>query len=115
MDPLLIARLNFSIRCQKTEFSIKYSKIRSSILDAIWNGGFIRGYSINNGFIKVYLKYTSSGNSLVKYIKCISTPGRRVYKKKRNFFNKTLNKFLIFSYNDSGNDSGGELLILVSI
>ena len=58
------------------------SKFRSSILDVLKNEGYIINYSLaekdNKKTIKIDLKYYQ-GTPVIKEIKRISKPGRRVY------------------------------------
>lgn len=69
--------------------TLYYAKIVVSILDIFVAKGFIESYKIfeteNKGkqgikSIKVVLKYTDNGDSMISEIKRISKPGRRVYK-----------------------------------
>jgi small subunit ribosomal protein S8 len=53
------------------------------ILNVLYKEGYIRGlkksYLNKKLFIKVLLKYDIQGNSVIKKIERISTPGRRIY------------------------------------
>ena len=59
------------------------SKLRAWVLDVLKSEGYIRSYEIEKGesgmdIIKVALKYFD-GEPVIKELKRISTPGRRVY------------------------------------
>ena len=63
--------------------NIPASKFRSKILDILKSEGYINNYFLENSennkkIIKVNLKYYE-GNPVIKEIKRISKPGRRVY------------------------------------
>jgi small subunit ribosomal protein S8 len=54
------------------------------ILEILYEEGFIRGFTKktnekNKLEIKVLLKYTNTGTSVISNVYSISTPGRRVY------------------------------------
>lgn len=57
---------------------IRRKKICESFLRILWDEGFILGYSINSDKLKVFLKY-KAGKPVIKSIKTISKPSRRVY------------------------------------
>ena len=63
---------------------VPYSKIRTSILEILLNGGYIRNFDLieKDGFryIKIFLKYFEK-ESVIHEIKRISKPSRRIYKK----------------------------------
>jgi small subunit ribosomal protein S8 len=53
-----------------------------SILKILWDEGFISSYSITKPHfknIKIFLKYKKTGEPVIKSIKCISKPGKRIY------------------------------------
>ena len=55
-------------------------KICRSLLDVLWNEGFILGYTSlsDSNKLKIYLKY-KDGNPVINNIKVISKPSLRVY------------------------------------
>lgn len=64
---------------------IPFSKKKRAIVDVLKHEGFIRGFTEvvdeNSGrkSLKVMLKYSSEGESVIHEIKRASSPGRRVY------------------------------------
>ena len=84
-DPVsdLLTRIRNGQRARKTAVSSPGSKLRSRVLDVLKREGYIRGYSrkeIQKGFsqLEIELKYFE-GDPVIKEIKRISKPGRRVY------------------------------------
>jgi len=84
-DPIgdLLARIRNAQMRNRTAVMAPASKLRSWVLDVLKSEGFIRGYQAvqdeegkNN--LQIDLKYFD-GRPVIKEIKRISTPGRRVY------------------------------------
>lgn len=69
------ARLNYT--------TVPASKIKLEITRVLESEGFIRGFRLirddGQGKIKIALKYTEQGAPVIKGLKRVSTPGRRVY------------------------------------
>ena len=89
-DPIgdLLARIRNAHLRKRDEVSTPASKLRAWVLDVLKSEGFIRGYNSiesddgkNN--IKIDLKYFD-GEPVIKELKRISTPGRRVYTNVKN-------------------------------
>ncbi len=84
-DPLgdMLTRIrNAQMRGKSTVIS-PASKLRAWVLDVLKNEGYIRGYEkqkSDGGFaeLSISLKYFD-GSPVIKELKRISTPGRRVY------------------------------------
>jgi len=84
-DPIgdLLARIRNAQMRNRTAVMTPASKLRSWVLDVLKSEGFIRGYEAvqddegkNN--LQINLKYFD-GQPVIKELKRISTPGRRVY------------------------------------
>ncbi|QJC33738.1 30S ribosomal protein S8 [Enterobacteriaceae endosymbiont of Donacia provostii] len=70
----------------KSKIIMQYSKFKKSIAEILKNEGYIKNYSIiknNNTLLEINLKYFK-GKGVIEKIQCISRPGLRIYKKKRN-------------------------------
>ena len=89
-DPIgdLLARIRNAQMRKRNEVITPASKLRAWILDVLQSEGFIRGYKSiesddgkNN--IQINLKYFD-GEPVIKELKRISTPGRRVYTNVKN-------------------------------
>ena len=84
-DPLgdMLTRIRNGQRARKNTISSPASKLRSGVLDVLKREGYIRGYSqqeLRPGIseISIELKY-HEGDPVIREIKRVSTPGRRVY------------------------------------
>jgi small subunit ribosomal protein S8 len=84
-DPLgdMLTRIRNAIMRNRTSVTTPASNLRGRVLDVLADEGFIRGYSESKnaaGFrtFEVELKYFE-GEAVIREIKRISKPGRRVY------------------------------------
>ena len=84
-DPLgdMLARIRNAQMRHKTKVTTPASKLREHVLDVLVEEGFIRGYSRvdyagGKSEFDIELKYFD-GEPVIKDIKRVSTPGRRVY------------------------------------
>ncbi|MDF1794680.1 MAG: 30S ribosomal protein S8 [Thalassobaculaceae bacterium] len=86
-DPLgdMLTRIRNGQSARKSVVSSPASRLRSNVLEVLQREGYIRGFSQDDvragvSEIKIELKY-SEGEPVIKEIKRVSTPGRRVYSK----------------------------------
>lgn len=84
-DPLgdMLTRIRNSQMRGKSTVRTPASKLRGWVLDVLQNEGFIRGYEPATGKsghpeFEISLKYYE-GTPVIREIKRVSTPGRRVY------------------------------------
>ena len=89
-DPLgdMLTRIRNGQRRGSNTVVCPSSKLRSNVLEVLKREGFIRGYSwseIRNGIseLTIELKY-HDGDPVIREIKRVSTPGRRIYSKIRD-------------------------------
>ena len=89
-DPLgdMLTRIRNAQMRQKNKVSTPTSKLRERVLDVLADEGYIRGYArvdYNGGKseFEIELKYFD-GEPVIKDIKRVSTPGRRVYSSVKN-------------------------------
>ena len=88
-DPIadMLTRLRNGNTARHTDVKVPFSKIKESIANILKNEGYIVGYEIKEeGNIKdivVTLKYVD-GETVIKGLKRISKPGRRVYSSVEN-------------------------------
>lgn len=84
-DPIadMLTRMRNALMVKKQEVEIPHSKLKEAIASLLKEEGYIKNYRVvENGSIKtviVYLKYTESGESVIRGLKRVSKPGRRVY------------------------------------
>ena len=80
----------------------KRKKYCESFLQILWNEGFILGYKIGSeqsNKIKIFLKY-KNGKPVIRSIKLISKPSRRIYYSVKQIWKINSSKsFIIFSTN----------------
>jgi len=86
-DPLgdMLTRIRNGQRARMSVVSSPHSKLRSNVLDVLQREGYIRGLSeseMRKGLheLRIELKY-HEGEPVIKEIKRVSKPGRRVYTK----------------------------------
>lgn len=84
-DPLgdMLTRIRNAQLRGKSTVKTPASKLRGWVLDVLANEGYIRGYEPSTGKdghpeLEISLKYFD-GEGVIKELKRISTPGRRVY------------------------------------
>ncbi|TAN43782.1 MAG: 30S ribosomal protein S8 [Nitrospirae bacterium] len=84
-DPIadMLTRVRNAILVKMEKVDIPASKLKVEIAKILKEEGFIKSYKIikdrKQGMLKVALKYTADGESLLTGLKRISKPGRRVY------------------------------------
>lgn len=86
-DPLgdMLTRIRNGQNARKSVVVSPASRLRANVLEVLQREGYIRGFSQDDvragvSEIKIELKY-SEGEPVIKEIKRVSTPGRRVYSK----------------------------------
>jgi len=89
-DPLgdMLARIRNAQMRHKVKVTTPASKLREHVLDVLVEEGYIRGYarvdySGGRSEFEIELKYFD-GEPVIKDIKRVSTPGRRVYSSVRD-------------------------------
>jgi small subunit ribosomal protein S8 len=86
-DPLadMITRIRNGQQARLYSVTSPFSNVRQSVLDVLKREGYIKGYNKvelenNKAELKIELKYLD-GEPVIKEIKRVSKPGRRVYSK----------------------------------
>lgn len=114
--------LNHASSCRRVSVSFPSNILILRTLYILSQLGYIRSYGFKNGYVSLNLKYFND-DPVIKMIKCVSTPGRRVYwsaSKLKYMVNKT-NSLFILSTNKGLLTSdkaifygiGGEVLLLL--
>jgi len=124
----MITRIRNGQHSKLNEISLFWPtpKFCLKVLDLLKKQGYIRGYKYvienNKALIKVLLKYTPLQVPVIKQIKRVSTPGKRIYVKSKSFWkiNNGLGTYVISTskglYTDSENrvlNLGGEVLFYI--
>lgn len=79
-DPVadMLTRIRNACRVGKTVVSVPLSIFKAKVLDVMKSAGYVSGYSVEDGFISVALKYYNE-SPVITSIKRVSKPGRRFY------------------------------------
>ena len=84
-DPLgdMLTRIRNAQMRKRTSVQTPGSKLRANVLDVLKSEGYIRGYEVTaeddgRSIINIELKYYD-GTPVIREIKRVSKPGRRVY------------------------------------
>ncbi len=89
-DPIadMLTRMRNAAMVSHQEVKIPHSKLKEEIVNLLKEEGYIKNFRVvsegNHKNIIVYLKYTESGSPVIRGMKKVSKPGRRVYVKSKN-------------------------------
>ncbi|MFC2038129.1 30S ribosomal protein S8 [Chloroflexota bacterium] len=89
-DPIadMMTRIRNGLMVRKPFVLVPSSKMKVAIAQILLEEGYIQGYEVTNERpqpnIRIWLKYDEKRRPLVSGLKRVSTPGRRVYKGKRD-------------------------------
>jgi small subunit ribosomal protein S8 len=79
----MLARIRNALMARHTDVSIPHSKMKEKIVNIFVNEGYLTDYQVldEDGHKKlvVKLKYTEHGASVIRGLKRVSKPGRRIY------------------------------------
>ena len=84
-DPIadMLTRIRNVVRIERPTVEMPTSKIRVGIARALKDEGFIWDFeeieTLPARTLRLHLKYGPNGERVIRYLKRISTPGRRVY------------------------------------
>jgi len=87
-DPIadMLTRIRNGIQARHERIELPASKLKTEIARILKSEGFITNYKVTEdkfqGTLRVYLKYSEDGESVIHGIERISRPGRRVYRNK---------------------------------
>ena len=84
-DPIadLLTRIRNAVGVQHTQVVAPSSKIKVSIAKVLREEGYIQGYDVTKDrpqpMLRIWLKYTDDGETVISALKRVSKPGCRVY------------------------------------
>lgn len=87
-DPIadMLARIRNAIQARHERVEMPASKLKVEIARILKSEGFISNYKVADDagrtMLRVFLKYSSEGESVIHGMERISRPGRRVYRTK---------------------------------
>lgn len=83
-----LTRIRNALHAGHSKVDIPASNLKKSLTRILKEYGYIKDYLIiddkKSGLIRVYLKYSSDGESVISGLKRISTPGLRKYVKSKD-------------------------------
>lgn len=85
-DPIadMLTRIRNAVNVRRKTVDVPSSKMRRAVLEVLKREGYIEDYQAagegTKAVIRVYLKYSRLGESVIKEIQRESKPGRRVYR-----------------------------------
>ena len=118
----MVANIKNGQLSKKAYIYQKKTVLCESILNIIWDEGFILGYKIEQEKIKIFLKYKNSKPS-INSIKVISKPSLKVYYSTKQLWKINSSKGLIILSTNKGFKSlteckkqnlGGEPIFIIS-
>lgn len=79
----MLARMNNAIRVRKETVDLPHSRVKEAIAQIMLSEGYIGRCEsfarMNKKFLRIGLKYTGEKRSVIRGMKRISKPGRRIY------------------------------------
>jgi len=87
-DPIadMLTRMRNAIRVRHESVEVPFSKVKAAVLDVLQREGYIEDYRMieeaggPQPMVRVYLKYSRVGESVIQQIRRVSKPGLRVYR-----------------------------------
>jgi small subunit ribosomal protein S8 len=88
-DPLadMLTRIRNAVRIERQLVDVPLSKVKRGVADVLKREGFIWNWQIvevegqPSSKLQIQLKYGPNGEQVLRHLKSVSTPGRRVYRK----------------------------------
>jgi small subunit ribosomal protein S8 len=84
-DPIadFLTRIRNAIHARKDRVDVPWSRLKEAVAKVLQAEGFIGEFSVltedQKATLRLWLKYDAKGQSIVRGLKRISKPGRRVY------------------------------------
>lgn len=88
-DPIadMLTRIRNAVRVEHTTVDLPLSKVKKGMAEVLKREGYIWDFEevgeAPERQIRLHLKYGPNGERVIRFIKRISTPGRRVYSQSR--------------------------------
>jgi small subunit ribosomal protein S8 len=80
----MLTRIRNAVAIQNETVEMPWSKIREGLAQVLKDEGFIEDYRLGGDgpkkTLKIYLKYGPLGQDIIREIKRVSKPGRRIYR-----------------------------------
>ena len=79
----LLIRIKNAISASKDAVDLPHSRVKESIVKLLLAEGYISKYDsfkrVNRSFLRIGLKYNAKKKNVIRGIKRVSTPGKRIY------------------------------------
>jgi small subunit ribosomal protein S8 len=121
----MLTRIRNGQKSKLVSINVPYSKMKCSVLDVLFEEGYILGYKVDGDVIKninVNLKYSSVGLGAITEVHRVSKPGKRIYSaisKLKGYYNNmgivilTTSKGIISDRKAHSLGIGGEIICKV--
>lgn len=89
-DPIadMLTRIRNATSVERPYVEVAASKVKKGVADVLKREGYIWDYALVEGEpvsnLRIELKYGPSGEKVIRHIKRVSKPGRRVYSKSKD-------------------------------
>ena len=89
-DPIadMLTRIRNAVRVEKSQIEMPVSKVKRGVAEVLKREGYIWDWSEVDGapnkILKIDLKYGPNGERVIRDIRRVSKPGRRVYSRARD-------------------------------
>ena len=86
-DPIadMLTRIRNAVRVERPHVTMPLSKVKRGLAEVLKREGYIWGFEEVDGQpvaeLKIELKYGPNGERVIRHIKRVSKPGRRVYRR----------------------------------
>ncbi|MBL8827203.1 MAG: 30S ribosomal protein S8 [Planctomycetaceae bacterium] len=86
-DPIadMLTRIRNAVRVERTHVDLPLSKVKRGVAEVLKREGYIWDYeeveATPAAVLRLHLKYGPNGERLIRHIKRVSSPGRRIYSK----------------------------------
>jgi small subunit ribosomal protein S8 len=84
-DPIadMLTRIRNAVRVERSQVDLPYSNIKKGIADVLKSEGYIWDWEVIEAqpcnTLRLTLKYGQNGEKVIRHIKRLSKPGRRIY------------------------------------
>ncbi len=85
-DPIadLLTRIRNALRVRRDVVRVRFSAIKEGIAQTLRREGYLRDVrrveDANRPELRIYLKYGPEGEEILRHLRRVSSPGRRVYR-----------------------------------
>ena len=86
-DPVgdMLTRIRNALMARRDCVDVPYSNLKKGVAEVLKREGYIRNFQVVKGDVQgtlhLHLKYGPDGEQVVRGLKRVSTPGKRVYRK----------------------------------